>query len=89
VGIFRGESGSGEDVRRLEARVARLEAAMARLQAGASGHPGVFLDKSAMASWEFQARQLAAEGKKIQAIKVVRQATNMGLKEAKDYVDGF
>ncbi|MFD2878458.1 ribosomal protein L7/L12 [Paenibacillus rhizoplanae] len=30
-----------------------------------------------------------AEGKKIQAIKVMREARNLGLKEAKDFVDNL
>lgn len=34
-----------------------------------------------------QARQALAEGKKIEAIKLVREATGLGLKEAKDTVD--
>jgi len=33
------------------------------------------------------ARALVAQGKKIEAIKLVREQTGMGLKEAKDYVD--
>ncbi|MCB2292985.1 ribosomal protein L7/L12 [Clostridium algoriphilum] len=34
-------------------------------------------------------RNLINEGKKIQAIKEVRKATGLGLKEAKDYVDNL
>ncbi len=34
-------------------------------------------------------RQLAAAGNKIGAIKVLREETNMGLKEAKDAVDAL
>lgn len=37
-------------------------------------------------SIEQQARALVVEGKALQAIKLVREATGMGLKEAKDYV---
>ena len=33
--------------------------------------------------------ELTHEGKKIQAIKELRDATGLGLKEAKDYVDGL
>ncbi len=33
--------------------------------------------------------ELVREGKKIQAIKELRDATGLGLKEAKDYVDGL
>lgn len=38
---------------------------------------------------EHAARQLLAEGKKIQAIKLVREHTGMGLKEAKEYVESL
>jgi ribosomal protein L7/L12 len=34
--------------------------------------------------WEVEARDLLSEGKKIEAIKLVREALNCGLKEAKD-----
>jgi hypothetical protein len=34
-------------------------------------------------------RKLAAEGKKIEAIKAVREHTGLGLKEAKDYVEAI
>ncbi|WP_110516157.1 ribosomal protein L7/L12 [Herpetosiphon llansteffanensis] len=34
-----------------------------------------------------EAQTIARQGNKIQAIKLVRQATNLGLKEAKDMVD--
>jgi len=34
-------------------------------------------------------RQLAAAGQKIEAIKMLREETNMGLKEAKDAVDAL
>ncbi len=36
-----------------------------------------------------QARALLAEGKKIQAIKVVRDLTNCGLKDAKEFVESL
>jgi ribosomal protein L7/L12 len=36
-----------------------------------------------------RARALVAEGKKIQAVKVVREDTGWGLKQAKDFVDGL
>ena len=37
---------------------------------------------------EFDVKLVAAGDKKIQVIKVVREATGLGLKEAKDIVDG-
>jgi hypothetical protein len=36
-----------------------------------------------------QVRSLIAQNKKIEAIKLVREQTNLGLKEAKDIVDGL
>jgi ribosomal protein L7/L12 len=38
---------------------------------------------------DYAARTLTAQGNKIAAIKLVREQTGMGLKEAKDYVDGL
>jgi ribosomal protein L7/L12 len=38
---------------------------------------------------EAQARALLADGNKIEAIKLVREATGLGLKEAKDFVEGL
>jgi ribosomal protein L7/L12 len=39
------------------------------------------------AELEQQAKALLAQGNKIEAIKLVREATGMGLKEAKDFVE--
>jgi Ribosomal protein L7/L12 C-terminal domain len=36
-----------------------------------------------------EARQLAGNGRKIEAIKLVRDATGLGLKEAKEMVDSW
>ena len=38
---------------------------------------------------EAQVRMMLARGETIDAIKLVRDATGMGLKDAKDYVDGL
>ncbi len=38
---------------------------------------------------EFEARELLAQGRKIEAIKKVMVLTAMGLKEAKDFVDSL
>lgn len=38
---------------------------------------------------EAQVRAMLANGEKIEAIKLVREATGLGLKEAKDYVEGL
>lgn len=37
--------------------------------------------------WVIEARTLVAQGRKIQAIKVVKEATRWSLKDAKNYVD--
>jgi ribosomal protein L7/L12 len=77
----------------LEARVRQLEATVALLvqQGGqgvagvpaAPGQPGVAVDVLA------QVRQLKQDGKLIDAIKLYRQATDLGLKEAKDAVEAM
>ncbi len=46
-------------------------------------HPGLGLDKLA------EIKELLAAGKKIEAIKLIRQATGLGLKEAKDLVEAM
>ena len=38
---------------------------------------------------EFEARELLARGRKIEAVKKVRELTGMSLKEAKDFVDSL
>lgn len=38
---------------------------------------------------KFEARELLARGKKIQAVKLVREQTGWGLKQAKDFVDSL
>jgi ribosomal protein L7/L12 len=43
--------------------------------------------KAPMPALVRRARQLAADGKKIQAIHLVREQTNWSLREAKDYMD--
>jgi Ribosomal protein L7/L12 C-terminal domain len=42
-----------------------------------------------VSSWEGEARNLAARGQAIEAIKLVREKTGLGLKEAKDLVDSW
>jgi len=48
------------------------------------GQPNPFSD-----GWVGEARKELAQGKVINAIKVVREATGMGLKEAKDLVESW
>ncbi len=40
-------------------------------------------------TWEMQAKAMCAEGKKINAIQLVRDKTGLGLKEAKDLVESW
>jgi hypothetical protein len=42
-----------------------------------------------VAKWETEARELLRNGNTIAAIKTVREGTGLGLKEAKDLVDGW
>ncbi|NLJ54334.1 MAG: 50S ribosomal protein L12 [Intrasporangiaceae bacterium] len=73
----------------LETRVRRLEALVAQLAAGESvdvspgGLAGLHPDARS------QAQLLKQQGKAIQAIKFVREQTGLGLREAKELVDGL
>lgn len=102
MGIFGGGDGSREDYLALEARVASLEATVAKLSAMLAGGappspappsaapgdvPYAGAAGGAGAPWDAEARALKAQGNAIAAIKLVREATHWGLKEAKDYVD--
>ena len=60
-------------------------AAVAAAPAGGAGAGGA---AAAEEQTEFSVVLKAAGGKKIQVIKVVREITGLGLKEAKDMVDG-
>ncbi|BBX91284.1 ribosomal protein L7/L12 [Mycolicibacterium boenickei] len=88
MGLFRGNDESSNDLRRrveeLERRVAALERA-----ASAAGHP-VSVPPTAHPSEMVASqmvRQLALQGQKIAAIKLLRDETGLRLKEAKDIVD--
>jgi large subunit ribosomal protein L7/L12 len=63
-----------------------IAAAAAPAAAGAGG--GAAAAPAAEAQTEFDVVLKEAGGKKIQVIKVVREITGLGLKEAKDMVDG-
>jgi large subunit ribosomal protein L7/L12 len=60
---------------------------MAMAPAGAAGQAGA-APATAEEQTEFDAVLTAVGDKKIQVIKVVRELTGLGLKEAKDLVDG-
>jgi large subunit ribosomal protein L7/L12 len=85
MGFFGGGS-SRHDVLRLEARVAALEATVARLTAAATPFDPA---SSGAEPWRDEARALKSRGRVIPAVKLVREQTGWGLKEAKDYVDGL
>jgi large subunit ribosomal protein L7/L12 len=102
VGLFGGTPDRGE-VLELQDRVARLEEQVARLTAAlaaqpqpppatsAGDGPGQALPTTTdvYADVYADARALAAEGKKINAIKVVREQGGMSLKAAKDLVESW
>ena len=62
--------------------------AAAAAAAPAAGGGGAVAAPAAEAQTEFDVVLKEAGGKKIQVIKVVREITSLGLKEAKDLVDG-
>jgi ribosomal protein L7/L12 len=81
----------------LQSRVARLEEQLARLIAelgtapastgiGVDSGPGAPVAPPAVYA---EARALAASGRKINAIKVVRDQSGMSLKAAKDLVESW
>ena len=65
-----------------------VSAAAAVAAAPAGGGAGAAAAPVAEEKTEFTVMLLAAGEKKVEAIKVVRAATGLGLKEAKDLVDG-
>ena len=67
----------------LRARSASVEAAPAPEFSLDAGHPGLPLDRLA------EIKQVLSAGKKIEAIKLFREATGLGLKEAKDAVEAL
>lgn len=94
MGIF-GRSGDGLDDGGLRRRVDELERRVAALEwalrsASATGGDGPAPGPAA-ADGQVSAEvlHLARSGNKIQAIKVLRDQTGLGLKESKDIVDGL
>ena len=93
VGIF-GNSSSSSDggdeglrrrVEELERRVAALE--WAARGAGAGQPAAAPAAQPNAMGVRAEVQQLVMQGKKIQAIKVLREQTGLGLKDAKDIVD--
>lgn len=86
------DGGLRRRVEDLERRVAELEWALrgAHVSAGPQSEPpppAAYDASGPVISAEV--RQLALAGKKIQAIKVLREQTGLGLAESKDIVDGL
>lgn len=80
------DGGLRRRVDELERRVAELEWALRSAGGPAPEQPAPVYD-AASPPVSAEVRQLALEGKKIQAIKVLREQTGLGLKESKDIVD--
>ena len=74
-------------VKALEEKFGVSAATMAMPVAAAGGAPGASAAPAEEEKTEFTV-VLAAAGDKIKTIKVVREVTSLGLKEAKDLVDG-
>jgi ribosomal protein L7/L12 len=91
MGIFGRSDQSADDgglrrrVEELERRVAALEWALRGAGGGTAVSPSAPAGEAVPVSAEVRA--LAMQGKKIQAIKVLRDETGLGLKESKDIVD--
>lgn len=84
------------DIDDLKARVARLEAAFASLAnrqdaavAAAAASPAGVASAPPVVDPYAEVRLLKQQDKKIDAIRLLRQQTGLGLKEAKDIVDGL
>lgn len=79
---------SGLGLKEAKEYVDALEAGQSPLEPArvAAAPPAVVADPAAV---EAEARALLADGRAIEAIKLVRQRTGLGLKEAKDYVDAL
>lgn len=100
MGIF-GSPQDQVDLDDLKSRVARLEQAVVQLQAviasAGGGVPHGAPTASAAATgdtevgdgWLAEVRALKADGNVIKAIKIYREQTGVGLKEAKDAVDAL
>ena len=66
----------------------KFNVTIAAVAAAPAGGPGAGGAAAVEEQTEFSVVLKAAGGKKIQVIKVVREITGLGLKEAKDLVDG-
>ena len=77
-----------ELVKMLEEKWGVSAAAAAPVMMAAAGAPAAGVAAAAEEQTEFAVYLIGAGDKKINVIKVVREVTSLGLKEAKDLVDG-
>jgi large subunit ribosomal protein L7/L12 len=77
-----------ELVKTLEEKWGVSAAAAAPVMVAAPGAPAAGAAVAAEEKTEFAVHLISAGDKKINVIKVVREVTSLGLKEAKDLVDG-
>ncbi len=77
-----------ELVKMLEEKRGVSAAAAAPVMVAAAGAPAAGAAAAAEEQTEFAVHLISAGDKKINVIKVVREVTSLGLKEAKDLVDG-
>jgi large subunit ribosomal protein L7/L12 len=77
-----------ELVKMLEEKWGVSAAAAAPVMVAAAGAPAAGAPAAAEEKTEFAVHLTSAGDKKINVIKVVREVTSLGLKEAKDLVDG-
>jgi large subunit ribosomal protein L7/L12 len=77
-----------ELVKTLEEKWGVSAAAAAPVMMAAAGAPAAGVAAAAEEQTEFAIHLTSAGDKKINVIKVVREVTSLGLKEAKDLVDG-
>jgi large subunit ribosomal protein L7/L12 len=77
-----------ELVKMLEEKWGVSAAAAAPVMMAAAGGPAAGVAAAAEEQTEFAVHLMSAGDKKINVIKVVREVTSLGLKEAKDLVDG-
>jgi large subunit ribosomal protein L7/L12 len=92
MGIFGGSAQDQVDFDGLKERVTKLEAAVASLQlqlANAAPAGAVTAAPVAGTEWMTEVRRLKESGNVIQAIKLYRENTGLGLKEAKDAVEAL
>ena len=89
--IGAGQGGDADRARLadLEQRVARLEAQLAQLMATPGGAVAPAAATAATEGWMAEVRALRSSGRTIHAIKLYREHTGVGLKQAKDAVEAL